>query len=145
MYKKLYLILFSIALISFQCTGDQATTEDQTEASEAASEQEPTMPKIVAQPPPESNRSASEIFEANADRYAQLYQVVSKNLDNIRQRIDGESFPERLKDGLKASYEEVANYKTIEEISQTSKYTSAETVEQFMEGLEMYLDRWGMK
>lgn len=147
MYKTIYVLLFSIALLSFQCSGDQTGADSQIETaeSEAANSPEESKPKVVAQPPPDTNRSASEIFETNADRYSTLYQTVSKNLDKILQRIDGTKFPEKMKDGLKASYEEVSKYKSIQDIAQNSKYTSAETIEQFMSGLEMYLEQWSIK
>ncbi|MEO0723138.1 MAG: hypothetical protein AAFZ63_01270 [Bacteroidota bacterium] len=138
--------LLALSFLSWQCAGDATTTETEDAQEEVQPEEEQAVPPVVAQAEPAREiLSASQTFEKYQDRYAQLHQTVSKNLDAVNTAIDKSTYPEKLKSGLKSSFEEVSKYNDIQEICQTSKYTSAETVEQFMEGLEMYLTRWGIK
>ena len=146
MKRNIYFCLLAISLLSFQCSGeptnDQAAETTEVEGQEAAAE---TPTPVVAQQAPDNTRSASEILESNGDRYAQLHRVVNSNYNTIIEKIDESTFPQKMKDGLKASFEEVKKYKDVTDIAQTSKYTSAETLEQFMNGLERYIERWGIK
>ncbi|MEL6660162.1 MAG: hypothetical protein AAFY48_14980 [Bacteroidota bacterium] len=137
--------LLALSFLTWQCAGDTATTETETAQEEVQQEEAQTVPPVVQAEPTREILSASETFEKYQDRYTQLHQTVSKNLDAVNTAIDKSTYPEKLKSGLKSSFEEVSKYNDIQEICQTSKYTSAETVEQFMEGLEMYLTRWGIK
>ncbi len=139
-----FLILLLLTILTCQCAGDSATTEAETNQEEVISTGETTAPPVVAQQPPEV-LSASEVFEKNKDRYAQLYRTVKNNMSAITTAIEDSTYPEKLKSGLKSSFEEVAKFDNVEAISQTSKYTSAESIEQFMDGLEMYLNRWGIE
>ena len=144
---NLYFILIALSIAVFQCGSDQATTaaeEEQTaqDSTEVAAE---NQPKIVAQQPPDPNVSPSEILENNAELYRTLRKAVIKHKAAIEKELEKSSFPEKMKTGLANSFDEVAKYDNITDMAQQSKYNSAETIEQFLTGLEMYMTRWGLK
>ena len=143
MNKTIFFFLLVLSIGMWQCSSDANSATAESEATTETVE-EPAAPPVQAQQP-ETVLSATEIFEKFGERYSTLHQTVSENLEAIKTQIDESTSPKKLKDGLKASFDEVAKYDNIEAICQTSKYTSAETVEQFMNGLEMYLSRWGVQ
>lgn len=145
MKKNSYFFLLAIALICFQCSGDQA--QDTAEATDTETQEvvDNTPAAAVAQPAPETQKSASEILEENEERYQKLHRLVTQNMSTINDQINSASFPQKMKNGLKASFEEVAKYDNVTAFAQTSKYNSAETLEQFMNGLDLYIERWGIK
>lgn len=139
-----YFLLIATLLLCFQCgTDTQENTGDETGMTPVETTE--TTPPSVDVQPIDTNISPSEILEENADRYTSLHRLVVDNMDVITEQIDGSTFPGKMKDGLKASFTEVAAYDNVRDIAQTSKYTSAESIEQFMKGLEMYLTKWGIE
>lgn len=136
---KYFFPLAIVAMLFFtQCNNDAPATEATTTAA-ANDTTATTEPAKQVSQIDESAISPSEILKTNEEAYLALRKRVTSNLDTIMQRIDRYNKNTKLREGLKNGFQEVVKYKDIYDLAKTSKYTSAETVEQFMKGIEMQL------
>lgn len=138
---KYFFPLAILAMLFFtQCNNDAPATEETTTAvsSDTTATTEPA--KQVSQID-ESAISPSEILKTNEAAYLALRKRIVSNLDTINNRIDRYNSNPKLREGLKNGFQEVVKYKDIYELAKTSEYTSAETVEQFMKGMESQLTK----
>ena len=139
---KYFFPLAILALLFFtQCNNDApateaTTTEEQPEATPPTDDTTKQVSQID-----ESAISPSEILKTNEAAYLALRKKVTANLDTIFSRVDRSTTNETLKEGLKNGFQEIVKYKTIYDMAKTSKYTSAETIEQFMSGIKFQLER----
>lgn len=143
MKNSIYLLLLLLSFALFQCSSDQVPAEEETTEETTEAPAEPPPAQVAQQP--ETNISPSQILEDNADRYAVLHQKVVKNKETIMERIQSGSYPQKLKDGLQATFDDVALYDNVTDIAQKSKNNSAETIVQLMDGLDMYLAQWDIE
>ena len=136
--KYFFPLAILVMLFFTQCTGDTPSTEATTTAvpTDTTATTEPA--KQVSQID-ESSISPSEILKTNEAAYLALRKRVTSNLDTINSRIDRYNTNQKLRDGLKNGFQEIVKYKDIYDLAKTSEFTSAETVEQFMKGIEMQL------
>lgn len=135
---KYFFPLAIVAMFFFtQCNNDAPATEaSTTEQIDTTATTEPV--KQVTQID-ESAISPSEILKTNEAAYLALRKRVTSNLDTINNRIDRYNTNPKLREGLKNGFQEIVKYKDIYDLAKTSEFTSAETVEQFMKGIEMQL------
>jgi hypothetical protein len=135
-----YIFPFAIVSMLFftQCNSDAPATEETTTAEQTDTTATTEPAKQVSQID-ESAISPSEILKTNEAAYLALRKRVTSNLDTINNRIDRYNSNPKLREGLKNGFQEVVKYKDIYDLAKTSKYTSAETVEQFMKGIELQL------
>lgn len=134
--------IFPLAIVTMlfftQCNSDTPTTETTTTAEQTDTTATTEPAKQVSQID-ESAISPSEILKTNEAAYLALRKKVTSNLDTINSRIDRYNSNQKLRDGLKNGFQEIVKYKDIYDLAKTSEFTSAETVEQFMKGIEMQL------
>jgi hypothetical protein len=141
-----YFFPLAIAAMLFftQCNNDAPTTE----ATATEEQTETTPPTDTTQQVTQIDESAispSEILKNNEAAYLALRKRVTSNLDTILNRTDRMFSNEALRVGMKNGFQEIVKYKDIYAITKTSKTIDAETVEQFMKGMEMQLDKLGVK
>jgi hypothetical protein len=143
---KYFFPLAILAMLFFtQCNNDApateaTTTEEQPETTPPTDDTTQQVTQID-----EGSISPSEILKTNEAAYLALRKRVTSNLDTILNRVDRSTTNETLKEGIKNGFQEIVKYKTIYDMAKTSKYTSAETIEQFMSGMEFQLKQLEVK
>lgn len=137
---KYFFPLAIVAMLFFtQCNSDAPATETTTTEEQPADTTASAAPAKQATQIDESAISPSEILKTNEAAYQALRKRVTSNLDTINKRIDRYHTNTKLRDGLKNGFQEVVKHKDIYDLAKTSEFTSAETVEQFMKGIELQL------
>ncbi|WP_367389791.1 hypothetical protein [Lewinella sp. LCG006] len=138
---KYFFPLAILAMLFFtQCNNDAPATEETTTAAPSDTTATTEPAKQVSQID-ESAISPSEILKTNEAAYLALRKRVTSNLDTINNRIDRYNKNTKIREGLKNGFQEIVKYKDIYDLAKTSEYTSAETVEQFMKGIETQLTK----
>ncbi|MGH1436340.1 MAG: hypothetical protein ACRBG0_17970 [Lewinella sp.] len=142
---KYFLPLAIVTMLFFtQCNSDAPATEatTTTEQTDTTAVTEPA--KQVTQID-ESAISPSEILKNNEAAYLALRKRVTSNLDTINNRIDRTVSNSTMREGLKKGFQEIVKYDNIQDITKTSETIDAETVEQFMKGIESQLVKLGVQ
>ncbi len=142
---KFFFPLAIVTMLFFtQCNNDAPATEATTTEEQTETTPPTDTTKQVTQID-ESSISPSEILKTNEAAYLALRKRVTSNLDTILSRVDRNFSNEKLREGIKNGFQEIVKYKTIYDMAKTSKYTSAETIEQFMSGMELQLSKLEVK
>ena len=139
---------FPLALLAMllltQCNNDATTTEATAVEEQSETTPPPTPEKQVTQID-ESAISPSEILKNNEAAYLALRKKVTSNLDAINNKIDSNISNSAMKEGLKNGFQEIVKYDNIYDIAKKSETIDAETIEQFMKGLESQLVKLGVQ